>query len=92
MHHHKYQEQSRKARALPTNIKKKAQKQGHHPYVLRLNFTIVSIERILRSTDENLVHTSHTPSRDKNGDNLKTYIYRETTILTEVLRTKLKDR
>lgn len=59
---------------------------------MRLNFTIMDIEYVFYSTDKNLVFKGHVLSREKNGDDLKTYIYRQSTISPKVLKTKPKNR
>lgn len=53
---------------------------------------IVSIKYVLvQPTDENFVYTCHIQSKDNNGDDLKTYIYKQTNTLPQVLSKEQKN-
>lgn len=78
MHHYKYQV--------------KSQKTGTLPQISRLSLAIISTECVLRPTSKDLAYTGYAPSKDNNGDDLKTYVYRQTTTSPKVSKMKPKDK
>ncbi len=54
---------------------------------------IVKTERkLVQPTDKNLVYKCHIQSRDDNRNNLKTYVYRQTTTPPQILTIEQKNR
>lgn len=59
---------------------------------IKISLAIISTTCILQSTNKNLVYKGLEPNKDNKEDDLKTYVHRQITTPSQVLRIELKDR